>query len=76
MKWKDNSIVLLSSNFVGIEPVDSFQPCDRTENCKRDIYYKMVFKGVLASPSHVFFEDNSLLLLYNICRISFLHNTF
>ena len=35
VKWKDNNILQLTSNFVGIESVDSIQRWDRTENSKK-----------------------------------------
>ena len=38
IKWKDNSVVQILSNLAGIEPLDSMQLWDRTEN-QRKIYH-------------------------------------
>ena len=37
VKWLDNSIVQLTSNYVGVEPVGSIQRWDGKVKCKKDI---------------------------------------
>lgn len=63
VKWLDNSVVQLCSNFIGVEPMDTIQRWDRKDKTRKDIQCPQIVKVYNKSMGGVDLAD-MLIALY------------
>ena len=57
VKWLDNSLVQLTSNYVGIEPMDQIEKWDKTADKRKNVDCPQIVKDYNKSNGHVDLAD-------------------